>query len=56
MLFVISALGAAVFDVIAMLAVDVQPLAPVTVTVYVPADVILRPADEPAIFVPSDHE
>jgi hypothetical protein len=39
-LLVMPAIGAVVFDVTMMLAVEVQPLAPVTVTVYVPADVI----------------
>lgn len=43
------ALGAVVFSVIVMLDVAVQPLAPVAVTVYVPADVKLCAADEPRL-------
>ena len=39
-LLVIAAVGAVVFDVTVMLAVDEQPFAFDTVTVYVPADVI----------------
>jgi len=34
-----------------MLAVDVHPLAPVTVTVYVPGDVMLAVADEPRLLL-----
>jgi hypothetical protein len=37
----IEAPGAVIFCVIVMLDVDVHPLAPVTVTVYVPGAVIL---------------
>ena len=40
-LFVMPALGAVVFEVIIALAVAVQPLAPVTVTMKVPAEVIV---------------
>ena len=43
----IAAVGATVFDVTVMLAVDVQPLALVTVTVYVPAEVIVASAPLP---------
>ena len=56
LLFVMPALGAVVFDVTVMLAVAVAPFAPVTVTVYVPAAVMLSPADEPTVVVPSLHE
>ena len=52
-LLVIPAVGAVVFDVTVMLAVEIQPLAPVTVTVYVPADVILADAALPN---PLSHE
>ena len=40
-LFKITADGETVFEVTVMLDVDMQPLAPVTVTVYVPDEVIL---------------
>jgi hypothetical protein len=43
-LLVIPAVGATVFDVTVMLAVEVQPLVFVTVTVYVPADVMVADA------------
>ena len=43
----IPAVGATVFDVTIMLAVDEQPLVPVAVTVYVPADTIVAVATLP---------
>ena len=46
-LLVIAAVGETVFDVTVMLAVDEQPFAFDTVTVYVPADVILADAALP---------
>jgi hypothetical protein len=46
-LFVIPAAGAVLFCVVVMLDVAVQPFAPVTVTVYVPAAVMLAFADVP---------
>ena len=46
-LFVIPAIGAFIFCVMVILDVDVQPLAPVTVTVYVPGAVILADAEVP---------
>ena len=55
-LFVMPAVGGVEFSVTVMLAVEVQPLEPVTVTVYVPAAVMLRPADEPTDDDPSLHE
>ena len=48
-LFVMPAVGAVVLDVMVILSVSVQPLEPVTVTVYVPADVIEAPADDPKL-------
>jgi hypothetical protein len=45
---VIPAGGAVVFEVTVILAVDVQPLALLTVTVYVPGAVILASADVPS--------
>ena len=53
---VIPAAGAVVFDVTVMLEVAVHPLAPVAVTVYVPAAVILKASDVPTTLVPLDHE
>ena len=53
MLLVILAVGAIRFEVIVTLAVEVQPLAPVAVTVYVPGDVILTEAVLPN---PLSHE
>jgi len=50
-LFVIPAVGVVIFLVTVMLAVDVQPLAPVTVTVYVPGAVMLADADEPKLLL-----
>jgi len=51
-LLVIPAVGAVVFCVIVTALVDVQPLLPVTVTVYVPGVV----TDNPAVVLPSLHE
>ena len=47
MLLVIPAVGAVVFDVTVMLAAEVHPFDPVTVTVYVPADVMVADAALP---------
>ena len=44
MLFVIPAVGAVLFSSTVMLDVAVQPFAPVTVTVYIPAEVIVAAA------------
>ena len=44
------------FCVITMLAVFVHPLAPVTVTVYVPGTVIVRSAIVDTTVVPFDQE
>jgi hypothetical protein len=46
-LFVMPALGAAVFEVNTIDSVSVHPFAPVTVTVYVPAEVAVAAALEP---------
>jgi hypothetical protein len=46
-LLVMPAVGAVEFDVTVMLAVEVQPLALVAVTVYVPADVMVADAALP---------
>ena len=46
-LLVINADGAVVFEVTVVLAVEEQPLAPVTVTVYIPGDVMLEAATFP---------
>jgi hypothetical protein len=48
---VIPAVGVVISLVTVMLAVDVQPLAPVTVTVYVPGAVMLADADEPKLLL-----
>ena len=48
-LFVMPAVGAVISCVTVMLAVDVQPPAAVTVTVYVPGVVMLADADEPKL-------
>ena len=50
-LFVMPAVGVVTSLVTVMLAVDVQPLAPVTVTVYVPGAVMLADADEPKLLL-----
>ena len=52
-LLVIPAVGAVMFCVMVMLAVLVQPLADVTVTVYVPGALIVAAALFPR---PPDHE
>ena len=52
-LLVIPAVGTVVFWVMVIEAVAVQPLAPVTVTVYVLGDVTLTVAAVPS---PPDHE
>ena len=49
MLLLIEAPGVAMSCVIVILDVDVQPLAPVTVTVYVPGAVILADANVPKL-------
>ena len=46
-LLLIPAVGTATSCVVVMLAVDVQPLEPVTVTVYVPGAVMLAEAELP---------
>ena len=55
-LLVIPAVGAVVFCVIVTALVEVQPLLPVTVTVYVPGLVTDKPADVPTTEFPSLHE
>jgi uncharacterized protein (DUF983 family) len=50
-LFVIPVVGTVIFCVTIMLEVDVQPFAPVTVTVYVPGVVMLADADEPKLLL-----
>jgi hypothetical protein len=50
------AVGVDVFDVTVMDEVAVQPLLPVTVTVYVPAEVIVKASFVPTTVLPSDHE
>jgi hypothetical protein len=50
-LLVIPVVGVVISLVTVMLDVAVQPLAPVTVTVYVPAAVMLAFADEPKLLV-----
>jgi hypothetical protein len=47
--------GGVLFCVIVMLAVEEQPFAPVTVTVYVPGIVTLNVALFPTLVVPFDH-
>jgi len=48
--------GDDVLVVMVMLDVAVQPLLPVTVTVYVPAEVIVKASFVPTTPLPSDHE
>ena len=48
--------GDDVLVVMVMLDVAVQPLLPVTVTVYVPAEFMVSPALLPTTPLPSDHE
>ena len=55
-LLVIPAVGAVIFWVTVMLAVEVHPFDPVTVTVYVPGVEMLNAAFVPTTVVPSDHE
>ena len=55
-LLMMAAVGVVIFCVIVMLASSVQPLAEVTVTVYVPGVAMERPAEVPTSVVPLDHE
>jgi hypothetical protein len=50
-LLVIPAVGAVMSRVMVILAVDVHPLAPVTVTVYVPGKVMLADAEFPKLLL-----
>ena len=47
----IPAVGTVIFWVIVMLEVDVHPLTPVTVTVYIPGAVMLAVSDEPRLLL-----
>ena len=55
-LFVMPAVGAVVFRVMVTASVSVQPLAEVTVTVYVAGAVTDNAASVPTSVVPFDHE
>jgi hypothetical protein len=50
-LLVIPAVGAVMSCVMVILDVDVHPLAPVTVTVYVPGEVMLADAEFPKLLL-----
>src|SRR5450759_2034325 len=56
LLLLIDAVGTVLSNVVVALAVAVHPLAPVTITVKVPAVLTISAADVPTTVLPSDHE